>query len=155
MKEEAIFAGGCFWGIEAAFLRVPVVLDAVSGYIGGRRENPTWEQVCSGATGHAEAVLVTFNPEQVTYEDLVRRFLQIHDPTQVDRQGPDVGTQYRSAIFYTSDAQQETATRVLSETASSYAQPIATEVTPASTFWRAEECHQRYAEKHPGVVCHV
>ena len=101
MTERAVLAGGCFWGIEAAFLRVPVVLDAVSGYIGGRRENPTWEQVCSGATGHAEAVLVTFNPEQVTYEDLVRRFLQIHDPTQVDRQGPDVGTQYRSAIFYT------------------------------------------------------
>lgn len=155
MQEEAIFAAGCFWGVEAAFLAVPGVLDAESGYIGGKRENPTYEQVCSGATGHAEAVRVVFDPSIVSFEELVRKFFALHDPTQVDRQGPDVGTQYRSGIFYTSDAQKEIAEQVLSEVALTHTQPIATEIVPASTFWKAEEYHQRYFEKHPNAVCHI
>lgn len=155
MTEEAIFAAGCFWGVEAAFLRVQGVLDVESGYTGGKRENPTYEQVCSGATGHAEAVRITFDPEQVTYEALVQKFFALHDPTQVDRQGPDIGTQYRSGIFYRTPAQRETAERVRDDVQRSVTLPVATEITPASTFWRAEEYHQRYFEKHPNAVCHI
>jgi len=156
MQEQAIFAAGCFWGVEAAFRSVPGVLDAVSGYTGGKRENPTYEQVCTGGTGHAEAVLVTYDSGKVSYEDLVRIFLKLHDPTQVNRQGPDVGTQYRSAIFYTSSEQKEVAKRILSECAGMYQAPIATEVAEAGPFYKAEEYHQRYFEKHPEVAaCHI
>jgi methionine-S-sulfoxide reductase len=153
--ETAIFAAGCFWGVEAAFRDVPGVLEAESGYTGGARENPTYEQVCTGATGHAEAVRVTFDPETVSYDALVRKFLQIHDPTQVNRQGPDIGTQYRSAIFYTSPEQKEVAECVLSECAALFRSPIATEITPAALFYRAEEYHQRYFEKNPSATCHI
>ena len=153
--QEAIFAAGCFWGVEAAFLAVPGVTDATSGYIGGKRENPTYEQVCSGATGHAEAVKVVFDPEKVSYEALVRRFFEIHDSTQLNRQGPDVGTQYRSAIFYTSEEQREIVERVKSEVQSQLLpRIIATEIVSTTTFWKAEEYHQRYFEKHPNAVCH-
>jgi len=156
MQEQAIFAAGCFWGVEAAFRTVSGVLDAVSGYTGGKRANPTYEQVCAGGTGHAEAVLVTFDPTKVSYEDLVRKFFQLHDPTQVNRQGPDVGTQYRSAIFYMSQVQKEVAERVMSECAGFYSAPIATEITEAGPFYRAEEYHQRYFEKHPErAACHI
>ncbi|HYE23412.1 MAG TPA: peptide-methionine (S)-S-oxide reductase MsrA [Candidatus Paceibacterota bacterium] len=155
MQEEAVFAAGCFWGVEAAFRSVPGVIDVESGYTGGRRENPSYEQVCTGATGHAEAVHVLFDSSIVPYESLVQRFFEIHDPTQVNRQGPDVGTQYRSAIFYTSENQREVAERVAQEVAPKYQAPIATEVTPAVAFWRAEEYHQRYAEKHPEAACHI
>lgn len=154
--ETAIFAGGCFWGIEKAFLDVPGVVDVESGYTGGKRENPTYEQVCSGATGHAEAVRVSYDESIVPYEALVRKFFTIHNPTELNQQGPDVGTQYRSAIFYLSDEQKETAEKVVAEIAPSYyPKPIATEITPASTFYRAEEYHQRYFEKHPNAVCHI
>jgi len=154
--EKAIFAAGCFWGVEKAFRDVPGVSDAVSGYTGGHTENPSYEQVCSGATGHAEAVEVTFDPGQVSYETLVRRFFAIHDPTQLNRQGPDVGTQYRSGIYYFDDAQKEVAEKVKAEQQEqAYPKTIVTEIVPASTFWKAEEYHQRYFEKHPSAVCHI
>jgi len=156
MTNQAIFAAGCFWGIEYAFLQVPGVSDAESGYIGGHTENPTYEQVCTDETGHAEAVRVTFDPEAVTYEALVRKFFSIHDPTQLNRQGPDVGSQYRSGIFYLTDEQKEIGERVKMELQPAFhPKTIATEITPATTFYRAEEYHQRYFEKHPNAVCHI
>lgn len=155
-SHTALFAAGCFWGIEKAFLDVPGVLNATSGYTGGHVENPTYERVCSDTTGHAEAVEVTFDPAIVTYEALVRKFFSFHDPTQLNRQGPDVGSQYRSGIFYRTEEQHETALRVMKELEPNfYPKPIATEVTPAGTFWKAEEYHQRYFEKHPEAVCHI
>lgn len=154
---KAMFAAGCFWGVEASYLTVPGVTDAVSGYTGGHVEQPTYEQVCRGETGHAEAVEITFDPEKVSYETLVRKFFALHDPTQMNKQGPDIGEQYRSVIFYTSQTQKEIAERVAKELAPQYlSKTIATSIEPANTFWKAEEYHQRYAEKHPGkVVCHV
>lgn len=155
--ETATFAAGCFWGVEASFLAVPGVVDAVSGYTGGHTENPSYEQVCSGTTGHAEAVEVIFDPSKVSYETLVRKFFALHDPTQLNRQGPDVGEQYRSVVFYHTPEQKEVIERVIQELAPNYfPNTIATAVEPAQTFYRAEEYHQRYAEKHPGrVVCHI
>lgn len=156
-QEKATFSAGCFWGVEASFLTVPGVLNAVSGYAGGHIEHPTYEQVCSGTTGHAEAVEVTFDPKKVSYETLVNTFFALHDPTQMNRQGPDVGEQYRSVIFYHSPEQKETAEKVKKELAPNYfPKTIATSIEAASTFFKAEEYHQHYAEKHPGrVVCHV
>ncbi len=156
MIEKATFAAGCFWGVEASFLTVPGVIDAVSGYAGGHVEHPTYEQVCRGDTGHAEAVEVTFDPSKVSYETLLRKFFALHDPTQLNRQGPDVGEQYRSVIFHHSPEQKGIAETVFKELAPQYfPKTIATSIEPAQTFWKAEEYHQRYAEKHPGrVVCH-
>ena len=155
--EKATFAAGCFWGVEDAFRRTPGVTEAVSGYTGGHVARPSYEQVCTGTTGHAESVEVTFDPAQTTYEKLLHRFLEIHDPTQLNRQGPDVGEQYRSVIFYHSPEQQAAAERIKGELAPQYLpKTIATSVEPAKEFWPAEEYHQRYAEKHPGrVVCHI
>lgn len=154
--EKAIFAGGCFWGIEKAFLDMPGVVDAESGYIGGKRENPTYEQVCTGATGHAEAVRVTYDPAVISYEALVRKFFMIHNPTELNRQGPDVGSQYRSGIFYLNQEQKEIAEKIVKELAPNYyPQTVVTEITEASTFYRAEEYHQRYFEKNPNAVCHI
>ncbi|KND47153.1 MAG: peptide-methionine (S)-S-oxide reductase [Parcubacteria bacterium C7867-004] len=154
--EQAIFAAGCFWGVEAAFLAVPGVTDAESGYTGGHTQNPTYGEVCTDTTGHAEAVRVTFDPETVSFETLVRKFFTLHDPTQVNRQGPDVGSQYRSGVFYLSDEQKEVAEKVKSEYAQKLApKAVATEVTKASEFFRAEEYHQRYFEKHPSATCHI
>jgi|TARA_R110000824_G_scaffold401771_1_gene615607 methionine-S-sulfoxide reductase len=156
MESQAIFAAGCFWGIEKAFLDVPGVLDAESGYIGGHIENPTYEQVCTGATGHAEAVRVTFDSAQVTYEALVRKFFTLHDPTQLNRQGPDVGSQYRSAVFYMDEDQKSIAESVANELAPNFfPKTIVTEITAATTFTRAEEYHQRYFENHPNATCHI
>ncbi len=145
---------GC---VEASFLTVPGVVDAVSGYTGGHTENPTYEQVCSGTTGHAEAVEVSFDPSKVSYETLVRKFFALHDPTQMNRQGPDVGEQYRSVAYYHSPEQKVVIEKVIKELAPQYfPKTIATAVEPVQTFYRAEEYHQRYAEKHPGrVVCHI
>ncbi len=154
--DQAIFAAGCFWGVEKAYLDVPGVTDAESGYTGGHTQSPTYPEVCTGTTGHAEAVRVTYDTDKVSYETLVKRFLEIHDPTQLNRQGPDVGTQYRSAIFYVTDEQKEIAERILKENASHYyPKTIATEVTKATEFYRAEEYHQRYFENHPNAVCHI
>ncbi len=148
MTEKAIFGAGCFWGIEAAFRGVEGVVEAVSGYSGGQKKDPSYGEVCSGATGHAEVVEVEYDPEKVSYEELLEVFWTHHDPTQVNRQGLDMGTQYRSAIFYL-NPEQEAAARASKEKAQErYSKPIATEITPASEFYRAEEYHQRYFEKN-------
>jgi peptide-methionine (S)-S-oxide reductase len=153
--ELATFAAGCFWGVEAAFRQVPGVLDAVSGYTGGRTENPTYRDVCSHTTGHAEAVEVTFDPAQVSYDQLLGVFWEIHDPTQLNRQGPDVGDQYRSAIFTHAPEQFAQATASRDREQSRYQKRIVTQIEPAARFWPAEQYHQRYFEKHGGAACHV
>ena len=157
MQEIATFGAGCFWGIEAAFRRVPGVLDAAVGYSGGRTENPSYQDVCTDTTGHAEVVQVTFDPEKLTYEQLLDVFWTIHDPTQVNRQGPDYGKQYRTAIFFHSPEQEGTAkkSRQALEASGKLRRPVATEITPAGTFWRAEEYHQRYLEKRGAASCHI
>lgn len=155
MRDEATFAAGCFWGVEAAFRATPGVTDARVGYAGGDLENPTYEDVCGGKTGHAEAVKVWFDPEKVTYEALVRRFFEIHDPTTPNRQGPDVGHQYRSAIFTSSPEQAETARHVRDglDTQGRFPSPVVTEIEPAGTFWEAEEYHQDYQRKTGRRTC--
>ena len=151
----ATFAAGCFWGVEEFFLSVPGVVDVVSGYTGGSEKAPTYEQVCSGRTGHAEAVLVTYDPVVVSYEHLLEEFWRHHDPTTPNRQGPDIGTQYRSAVFF-HDADQERAAKAsLEEHQQRFGRPIVTEVTAASTFWPAEAYHQRYVERTGHGSCHV
>jgi peptide-methionine (S)-S-oxide reductase len=152
--ETAIFAAGCFWHVEHAFRQVRGVSEVESGYIGGNVENPGYREVCSGRTGHAEAVRVQYDPDRVAYADLLKVFWECHDPTQVNRQGPDVGTQYRSAIFHLDDAQREAAEQSRNELQWSgrFKDPVATEIVPAGTFYRAEEYHQRYFEKN-GIVC--
>ncbi len=153
--QTATFAAGCFWGVEAAFRQLPGVLDAVSGYAGGHAENPTYQQVCGHRTGHAEAVDVTFDPKRVTYEELLNRFWQIHDPTQLNRQGPDVGDQYRSAIFTHGAEQERAAIASRDREQQRYARPIETQIVSAPRFWPAEEYHQHYFEKNGGAACHV
>lgn len=153
-RETAIFAGGCFWGIEYYMGKVPGVISVKSGYMGGSVRNPTYEQVCTGTTGHSEAVKVTFNPKIVTYEELTKLFLEIHDPEQVNRQGPDIGEQYRSEIFYTSEEQRNIANKLIEElVAKGY--DVATHVTPADTFWKAEDYHQAYYDRKGSTpYCH-
>jgi peptide-methionine (S)-S-oxide reductase len=153
MTERATFGAGCFWGVETAFRETPGVTDTAVGYLGGTLEDPSYEDVCTGRTGHAEVVQVEFDPERVSYEELLERFWNLHDPTTLDRQGPDVGTQYRSAIFFHSPEQEATALRSREQARESFARPIVTEVTPASAFYRAEEYHQRYLEKHGRAAC--
>ncbi len=150
--ELATFAAGCFWGVEDAFMSVPGVVSTRVGYIGGRMEHPTYHDVCSGMTGHAEAVEVTFDPAVIAYDKLLNLFWQCHDPTQFNRQGPDHGTQYRSAIFYHSDAQQLAAEESLARLDASgrLRSRIVTEIVAAPTFWVAEEYHQKYHQKHGG-----
>ena len=146
---KATFGAGCFWGVEAAFRRLDGVNEAFSGYEGGDKDNPTYEEVCSGRTGHAEVVEVDYDPDKVSYEELLNVFWDIHDPTTLNRQGPDIGSQYRSAIFFHS-AQQEKQARASLEsmnTSGRFANPIVTEIIEAQTFYRAEEYHQRYLEK--------
>ena len=150
--QQATFAAGCFWGVEHAFRRVKGVIDAEAGYTGGGVPNPTYHNVCGGHTGHAEAVRVTFDPAVVGYEDLLEVFWRVHDPTTLNRQGPDVGAQYRSAVFF-HDADQEKAARAVKERldkSGRFRRPVVTEIAPAGPFWRAEEYHQRYHEKHGG-----
>lgn len=156
MAETATFGAGCFWGVEAAFRRVPGVIDAVVGYSGGFMPNPTYKDVCTDETGHAEVVEVTFDPAKVTYEQLLDMFWKVHDPTQVNRQGPDYGKQYRTAIFFHSPEQEAAAKRSKAalEASGKVRRPIATEITPAGTFYRAEEYHQRYLEKRGAASCH-
>ena len=154
----ATFGAGCFWGVESAFRKMDGVKETAVGYAGGHTENPTYEQVCSKTTNHAEVVHLEFDPDRISYDTLVEAFFQLHDPTQVNRQGPDVGTQYRSVILYHDDAQRETAERIKASlpTSGTYSEPIATQIEPAPTFWRAEEYHQRYFEKR-GIEgnCHI
>jgi len=157
MSETATFGAGCFWGIEAAFRKVPGVLDAAVGYSGGHTQNPTYREVCTDTTGHAEVVQVTFDPAKVSYEQLLDVFWTVHDPTQVNRQGPDYGKQYRTAIFFHSPEQEAAAkkSKATLEASRKLRRPIATEITPAGTFWRAEEYHQRYLEKRGATSCHI
>lgn len=156
--EVAYFAGGCFWGIEHYFQKGPGVISAESGYMQGHVDNPTYDQVCREDTGHAEVVKVVFDPEQISYERLVEAFFVMHDPTQLDRQGPDIGRQYRSGLYTTSDEQAEQAKSEIAKLERNGAfdgRPIVTEVEPARAFWKAEEYHQDYLEKHPGRYCHT
>lgn len=145
----ATFAEGCFWGVEETFRKIEGVSDVVVGYTGGTSENPTYEEVCSGKTGHAEAVEVTFDPEIVSYRDLLKIFWESHNPTTPNQQGPDIGSQYRSVIFYHSPDQQKEATdsKEKIETSRKYTAPIVTEILPVGLFFKAEEYHQRYFEK--------
>ena len=151
---KATFAAGCFWGVEAAFRQIPGVLEAISGYTGGHTAKPSYRDVCSDTTGHAEAVEVTYDPSVVTYEQLLDAFWKIHNPTMKDRQGPDVGSQYRSAIFTHGPAQVTAAKASLEREQANYQRPIATEIVDAPVFYPAEDYHQRYFEKH-GVACHI
>lgn len=153
--QAATFAAGCFWGVEDAFRRIPGVIDAVSGYTGGRTQSPTYREVCGHSTGHAEAVEVTFDPARVRYEDLLAAFWNIHDPTQLNRQGPDVGDQYRSAIFTHSSEQMRAALASRDAEQAKHRRPIVTQILEAPKFWRAEEYHQRYFEKNGGGACHI
>lgn len=157
MTEIATFGAGCFWGIEAAFRRMPGVVDAAVGYSGGHTPNPTYKDVCTDETGHAEVVQVTFDPAQLSYEQLLNTFWQIHDPTQVNRQGPDSGSQYRTAIFFHSPEQEAVAqkSKAALQASGKFRRPIATEITPAGTFYRAEEYHQKYLEKRGATSCHL
>ena len=154
--EKATFGAGCFWGVEATFRQIPGVVSTRVGYAGGRTKNPTYKQVCYEDTGHAEVVEVVYDPAQVTYEQLLNVFWENHDPTTLNRQGPDVGEQYRSAIFF-HNAQQEAAARKSLrelEAAKVFSRPIVTEITPASEFWEAEDYHQQYLEKRGMASCH-
>ncbi len=156
MPEIATFGAGCFWGVEAAFQRVPGVIDTAVGYSGGHTENPSYQDVCTDETGHAEVVQVTFDPAKVSYEQLLNVFWQAHDPTQVTRQGSDFGAQYRTAIFFHSPEQEAIAkkSRAALEAGGKFRRPIATEITPAVKFYRAEEYHQKYLQKRGAASCH-
>lgn len=152
--EKATFAAGCFWGVEHKLAQVPGVKATAVGYMGGHTEQPSYEDVCTDETGHAEVTQVEFDPAQLSFETLLRKFYDIHDPTQLNRQGPDVGTQYRSAIFFHSPEQKAVAERVTRElNQSKFRNRIVTQIVPAQTFWRAEEYHQKYGLKHPGHHC--
>jgi peptide methionine sulfoxide reductase msrA/msrB len=157
-KETAILAGGCFWGMEEIIRKLPGVLDTKVGYSGGKTVNPGYEQVSSGETGHAESVQIVFDPDRITYAKLLDYFFRMHDPTTKNRQHNDVGSQYRSAIFYASEEQRKTAEQVRAQFDKSgrFRSPIVTEITPAGPFYSAEEYHQKYLVKHPdGYTCHA
>jgi peptide-methionine (S)-S-oxide reductase len=155
--EKATFGAGCFWGVQVAFDRIPGVLETAVGYEGGTLENPTYREVCTDRTGHAEVLQVTFDPAKVTYQQLLEAFFTAHNPTQLNRQGPDHGTQYRSAIFYHSPGQRQAAEEMIARLNKErkFSQPIVTQVVPAETFWPAEEYHQKYLEKRGAVSCHI
>jgi len=154
---KAIFAAGCFWGVEATFRQLPGVLSTRVGYTGGKTEDPTYKQVCTDATGHAEAVEVEYDPAKLSYDKLLDVFWENHDPTQLNRQGPDWGTQYRSAIFFTTP-EQEAAAKASKETLENshrFSKKIVTQVVPAETFYEAEDYHQQYLEKKGLASCHI
>ena len=154
--EKATFGAGCFWGVEARFQQLPGVVETAVGYEGGKLDNPTYKDVCTDRTGHAEVVEVKFDPARVSYQRLLDLFFELHDPTQLNRQGPDWGAQYRSVIFFHSAEQQEAAQAAIAwlTEQKTFRKPIVTQVVPAQTFWRGEEYHQRYLEKRGAVVCH-
>lgn len=155
--EVATFAAGCFWGVEDAFRQLPGVVATRVGYTGGDADHPTYEQVCSHTTGHAEAVEVAFDPAAVSYEELLDYFWRIHDPTQVDRQGPDIGDQYRSAVFVHDESQAKAAeaSKEALDRSGTFPTAIASEMVPAETFWEAEDYHQQYFEKRGMAGCHL
>ncbi len=155
--DTATFAAGCFWGVQAEFDKVKGVVQTTVGYTGGHTEHATYRDVCSDTTGHAEAVEVVFDPTVVTYDQLLDKFWSMHDPTTLNRQGPDFGSQYRSVIFFHDKSQQDTALAMKERLGASvqFRRPVVTEITPATTFWRAEEYHQKYFQKHGGGSCHI
>jgi peptide-methionine (S)-S-oxide reductase len=155
--EKATFAAGCFWGVEATFRQMPGVVSTRVGYTGGSTDNPTYKEVCTDSTGHAEAVEVEFDPAQVRYTDLLKVFWENHDPTTPNRQGPDFGSQYRSAIFYHSEAQRAAAqtSKESLEKAGRFRRPIVTQITSAVEFWPAEDYHQQYLAKRGQSHCHI
>jgi peptide-methionine (S)-S-oxide reductase len=155
MTAKAMFGAGCFWGVQFYFDQVPGVVATTVGYSGGHTENPTYEDVCTHTTGHAEVVLVEFDPEQIDYRTLVQHFFRLHDPTQLNRQGPDIGDSYRSVIYYFDEQQHGIAEDVERILQPSYDQPIVTQIEPAATFYEAEEYHQKYAERTGRGMCHV
>ncbi|SEC35568.1 peptide-methionine (S)-S-oxide reductase MsrA [Terriglobus roseus] len=156
-KAIATFAAGCFWGVEARLDEIPGVLETSVGYEGGTIDHPTYKDVCTGSTGHAEAVQITYDPSRVSYDALLDQFFSLHDPTQLNRQGPDFGTQYRSAVFVHDEQQWREAREKIADlnAAGVFRQPIATAIEPAGTFWKAEEYHQKYLEKRGMVACHI
>jgi methionine-S-sulfoxide reductase len=153
--QTAIFAAGCFWGVQAYFDQVPGVVTTTAGYTGGHTENPSYEEVCMHTTGHAEALQLEFDPVKISYRDLVRHFFRMHDPTQVNRQGPDVGDNYRSAIFCADDKQRATAEQIRDSLQKHFDKPIATQITAASTFYPAESYHQKFFQKTGLGACHI
>lgn len=153
--QTALLAAGCFWGVQAYFDQVPGVITTEVGYSGGHTKNPTYEEVCTHTTGHAETTKVDFDPDVVSYADILRQFFRMHDPTQVGGQGPDIGDSYRSAIFYRDDGQKEVAETVVAEQVSKFKKPIATEITRASEFYPAEAYHQKFFEKTGRGACHI
>lgn len=153
--QEATFAAGCFWQVEIDFANTPGVLTTEVGYTGGNTDSPSYEEVCTGRTGHAEAVHLTFDPEQVSFAGLADKFFSLHDPTQLNRQGPDVGHQYRSAIFFHSPEQEREAIAAKERAQTEYRNPVVTEIVAAEPFWRAEDYHQRYLEKRGMATCRV
>ena len=157
MIEKATFGAGCFWGVEASFREMPGVIDVAVGYEGGHTLNPTYKQVCTDQTGHAEVVEIDFDPEKISFRTLVEAFWAMHDPTQLNRQGPDQGTQYRSAVFYHSPEQQQIAANSKAELEASkkLRRPVATVIEPAQTFYRAEDYHQQYLAERGLRHCHV
>lgn len=157
MAERATFGAGCFWGVEAAFRRLPGVVSTSVGYMGGTLKNPTYQDVCTDTTGHAEVVQVEYDPSKVSYDELLKLFWENHDPTTLNRQGPDVGTQYRSVVFFHNPQQESAAKASIGklERAGAYKRPVVTEIAPASEFWRAEEYHQQYLEKRGLAHCHI
>jgi peptide-methionine (S)-S-oxide reductase len=155
--EKATFGAGCFWGVEAAFRQIKGVKTTAVGYMGGKLKDPTYQDVCTDRTGHAEVVHVEFDPSEVSYEELLRVFWDNHDPTTLNRQGPDTGTQYRSVVFYHTPEQQAAAkvSKEALEKSGRYKRPIVTEISPAPEFWRAEDYHQQYLEKRGLAHCHI
>ena len=154
--QKATFGAGCFWGVEAEFRKLPGVVSTAVGYMGGKSRNPSYQDVCSDMTGHAEVVQVEFDPAAVSYKQLLDLFWQLHDPTTLNRQGPDIGTQYRSAVFYHTPEQQQAAnmSKLEQDATGKHRRPIVTQIVPADTFWRAEEYHQQYLEKRGMASCH-
>ena len=155
--ETATFGAGCFWGVEARFQQEPGVIETAVGYEGGSIENPTYKDVCTDRTGHAEVVEVKFDPAKISFQRLLDLFFELHDPTQLNRQGPDWGAQYRSAVFFHSPEQEATtkATIAMLNDTKAFRKPVVTQVVPAETFWRAEEYHQKYLEKRGALSCHI
>lgn len=155
--ERATFAAGCFWGVEDAFSKIPGVISTVVGYTGGTRSDPAYQEVCSGETGHAESVEIEYNPSKVKYEELLEAFWGMHNPTSLNRQGPDIGSQYRSAIFYHTPEQKKLAEKSKDDLNKSgkLNNPIVTEIASAKKFWKAEEYHQKYFQKTGRTACHV
>lgn len=155
--DKATFAAGCFWGVEARFAQLPGVTATAVGYEGGTLERPSYQDVCTDRTGHAEAVEIDYDPDTISYEQLLEAFFALHDPTQMNRQGPDWGTQYRSAIFFHSPEQELAARAFIARMTAEkrFGKPIVTQVVPAQTFWRAEDYHQKYLEKRGAASCHI